>query len=567
MSRADPPVEPQEAVPAARHVPSPRVPPEGSVGAAEPHRPRESAGRIPLVMRAGISGHRWPDDDEARRAVATALADVFARCANRSTPWTPVDMAVLSSLAEGADRLAADWAVRNGVQLEAVLPMPPDEYAADFATEASRAHFRQLLGAAAAVSVVPEQESREAAYRAAGEAVVQRSDVLLAVWDGERARGLGGTAEIVQAAAGLHVPVYWLRADRHDDGGATYTPADVGDAGVRGLRPVPATVQLLSEPALRLLDRYNRGRLPAPGDPPLGRTDGPTARRLSDLYYRADRMAVQARDAMLLASRLLYSLAVLAVGVAAGQLVFLPHQTWPVWVEFSALVLILGILLLTRRSRLLDRWLSIRLLAERLRSSYFLALIGASPALGAVQTDAEAPSPSTEWTGRAVREALLSAPARTRDDIDLESGKAELLERWIDDQLKYQAAVVRRAQRHHRLSQGVALGLFSLSLVAALMHVMHLLKPEGAPEYWSYISVVVPAAGAAVGGYAEQREYERQRLRAVRMVQRLAQAHDDVARARTVTDLRRAAEALDLVIQGESVDWFSASRMHQLTVP
>jgi hypothetical protein len=519
-------------------------------------------------MRAGITGHRWPDDDaEARRAVAAALADVFSRCANHATKWTPVTAAVLSSLAEGADRLAADWAVRNGVRLEALLPLPPDEYATDFATEESRAHFRELLEAAAAVSVVPEQESRENAYRAAGEAVVQRIDVLLAVWDGECARGVGGTAEIVQAAVALHVPVYWLRAERHDDRTATYTIADVASAPVHHVRPVPAAVQLLSEPAFRMLDRYNRARLPAPTDPPFGPTDHPTARRLADLYYRADRMAVQARDAMRRASRLLYSLAVVAVGVAAGQLVFMPHRTWPIWLELGALVLILGILLLGRRSRLLDRWLSIRLLAERLRSSYFLALIGASPALGTVHTDLEVPSTAIEWTGRAVREALLSAPAPTRDGIDLERGRRELLAGWIDDQLKYQRDVVDRAQRRHRLSQVVTLGLFSLSLAAALMHVMYWLRPESAPEYWSYISVVAPAAGAAVGAYAEQREYERQRIRARRMVQVLAQAHDDVVRTKTMTELRRSAEALDLVIQGESADWFSASRLHELAVP
>ena len=563
------PAGPSVAVdrPAPLDLPSQRRSPGRPVEEKHP-RPSGSDGRIPLVMRMGITGHRWADvsDPAARQAVAAAFADVSARCADRSTPSTSVTTAVVSSLAEGADRLAADWAVSAGARLEVVLPLPPEEYAVDFAEDASRAHFSELLGAAATVTVLPEQETREAAYRAAGEAIVQRSDVLVAVWDGDDARGEGGTADIVRAAAGLRVPLYWLRAEHPDDGPASFRPVDVGDADVADLRPVPMTVRLLSEPAFRLLDRYNRARVPPPSTPPLGRFDDSTARTLSVLYHRADRMAVRARKSLLLASRLLYSLAVVAVGVAAGQLVFLPDRTWPIWGELGALVLILCILLVGRRSRLLDRWLSIRMLAERLRSSYFLALIGASPTLGTVQTDAEAPSSATEWTGRALREALLSAAAGTRHDIDLEGGRTELLTRWIDVQLEYQGGVVTGAKRRHRISHLVTLALFSLSLVAALMHVLEV-QPENAPEYWTYISVVVPAAAAAVGGYSEQREYARQHLRAGRLVQRLGQGRDSLRRAQSLTELRRAAEAVDLVIQGESADWFAASRLHELTVP
>src|SRR3954463_16191895 len=75
--------------------------------------------RIGLVFRVGVTGHRWmlKDDEAARLAVGAALQTAFARCSNRSTEWTSVEKAVVSSLADGADRLAAEWAIDHGLRL------------------------------------------------------------------------------------------------------------------------------------------------------------------------------------------------------------------------------------------------------------------------------------------------------------------------------------------------------------------------------------------------------------------------------------------------------------------
>ena len=54
-------------------------------------------------------------------------------------------------------------------------------------------------------------EPSEAAFLAAGRLVVERSDVLAAVWDGKPARGSGGTADVVDYAKELRreVVVIW----------------------------------------------------------------------------------------------------------------------------------------------------------------------------------------------------------------------------------------------------------------------------------------------------------------------------------------------------------------------
>jgi hypothetical protein len=115
-----------------------------------------------------------------------------------------VPLTCVSSLAEGADRLVAQRVLeRPGAGLIVVLPLPAEDYATDFGSPESLQEFNDLLTAADEVVVAPSDPadpSREAAYERAGLAMLDRSDVLLALWDGQPARGRGGTAHIVEEA-------------------------------------------------------------------------------------------------------------------------------------------------------------------------------------------------------------------------------------------------------------------------------------------------------------------------------------------------------------------------------
>jgi hypothetical protein len=145
-------------------------------------------------VRIGVTGHRA---FLHLHDVVTALEAVL----DRVVP-SGADVTVVSSLAEGADRLVADVVLtRPRSRLEAVLPFPGEEYSVDFGSADARDEFLRLVDRADHVDVVdPGDGSREDAYERAGRAVVDRSDVLIALWDGEPARGRAGCAEIVQYA-------------------------------------------------------------------------------------------------------------------------------------------------------------------------------------------------------------------------------------------------------------------------------------------------------------------------------------------------------------------------------
>ncbi|MCK5132439.1 MAG: DUF4071 domain-containing protein [Candidatus Sabulitectum sp.] len=129
---------------------------------------------------------------------------------------------VITPLAEGSDRLFALEAFNTygNVFLDVILPFEVEEYCKDFSSSKSIEEFRKLLNKASrlviadtANSVEYSQNSRDAAYLGCGKQVVNESDVLIAIWDGEGAGGYGGTADVVQYAREKMKPLVWVNSN------------------------------------------------------------------------------------------------------------------------------------------------------------------------------------------------------------------------------------------------------------------------------------------------------------------------------------------------------------------
>lgn len=146
-------------------------------------------------MKLGVTGHQLLPVS-AREALQEAVQGILESSS---------EVEACCSLASGADQLVADLVLRSGGTLDAVIPS--QGYSESFGSQEDMASFRRLIGRARDVSTLPFPEPTEEAFLAAGLVVVERSDHLLAVWDGEPARGLGGTADVVAYARQRRIPV------------------------------------------------------------------------------------------------------------------------------------------------------------------------------------------------------------------------------------------------------------------------------------------------------------------------------------------------------------------------
>ena len=189
-----------------------------------------------MAYRVGVVGHRpdrLPSGEDAlgeiRRRIAEvleAVAKAVNACARGPDlrfydPGLTPALTAVSPLAEGADRIFAEEALRCGYRLTCVMPFHRDEFKRDFAgpesfEEASAARFDAILvkaeqaGALTSFELDGRRERAHEAYSQAGRVVLNQSDLLLAVWDGGSTNGIGGTFDTIQQAISFNVPTLWL---------------------------------------------------------------------------------------------------------------------------------------------------------------------------------------------------------------------------------------------------------------------------------------------------------------------------------------------------------------------
>jgi hypothetical protein len=187
-------------------------------------------------FRIGVSGHRDLSGYEMIPDVVDAVLDSI-NSIYKADSWM-----VVSPLAEGADRLVAARAISQlNARLVVPLPLPLDDYLLDFPASGSRDEFQDLLLKAEEVIQLPGSRRRDLAYAAAGQYVVNHSDLLIAIWDGKPAHGLGGTGEIVELARKTGLPLVWIairygRPGGGEPGRGKGTLADVRFERIPGMR-------------------------------------------------------------------------------------------------------------------------------------------------------------------------------------------------------------------------------------------------------------------------------------------------------------------------------------------
>ena len=157
-----------------------------------------------MITDAGFviafSGHRtFPED--ARAEIRDMLWGVVDRLVEEAGV-DPIDTVGVTALADGADQMFADvmWEVKGRV----VSVTPCDGYAG---TVENQGAYQAWLRRSAAEVRFPYVECTDAAYLAAGLYGVDVADVLVVVWDGEDAAGMGGTGDVVEYAKNTDTPV------------------------------------------------------------------------------------------------------------------------------------------------------------------------------------------------------------------------------------------------------------------------------------------------------------------------------------------------------------------------
>ena len=489
---------------------------------------------MPLVL--GVTGHRTLANPEAiDRAVRRALQRLRGRY-----PHTP--FVCLSPIAEGADRLVAEAAQDVlDASLVVSLPLPADLYRDDFTASGSHTHFDALCDDADNVfelalqasreDVRPYEEPRNRQYAQMGALIVEHCDVLIAVWDGEPARGLGGTGDVVQWALDGRVPAEYQAAaapDRpfyhpneteviHIHSGSAQVTVHTHE-GVFAGEDVSETPGSDHRAALAQIEQYNAD---LQADPPtlnerqqslqwvLGdrasdpACQTPIMRHLMAHYTQADGLAQHLRAQYRGRLRSIYGLSAVAVFVSALAGVY------PVLVAVDLLVvgLAYGLLKHAERQNMEARFLKTRTLAEGLRVALFWNGAGVDARLRDFYLNTYA----TELAFCRIAQKNMevqrwrSVDPFADDTPCLSPGDVRTL--WIDDQIDYFSRTRARLRARGRRMGWVTTTAYRIAflLAVALAGVALFMDPiQPTFNALALAMSLILAAGVSVRSYKEK---------------------------------------------------------------
>ena len=553
--------------------------------------------RVPLMV--GAIGHRdlvAEECDDLRRRVAHFLTALQRK-------YPELRVTVLTSLAEGADRLVADVTKSLGVPIIYVLPMPTALFEQDFEGESLDEYRRlangstvltlPLVGGSTADDVRGPGPARDMQYAVLGTFIAAHCHILLALWDGIDSSAVGGTASVIHYhqddfMPGLSDGEPRTRLDDTDDESDLVYQIVCSRRGAESAQPlaqrpgevwwlsrnaeVPRTAEMPPRYEIVLrrmvefsLDRKRHQALIERAPPALVPPDADVdidngARTIAELFTVADCLAVHYQRLTLNALRWLCAFAAAASVsfVAYGDFAEQQQMIYP-YLAFMAAML--GMNRIAQRGDWQRRYVDYRVLAEALRVQFYWALAHVErPAPSRFGHDSFLKRQDLElgWIRNMLRVTGLADDAVGR--AASAAGIAIAARDWVGDsghgQLHYYSSRWPLKLRRHRVTEmlgtsGLALGL----LLAGWLACIELWSGRQPDNVWIALMGLLPV-GAAIRQWYEHRTGDQELIRQFRFMDRIfANARRQLSLTMEPREQQRILRELGDAAMGEHGQW------------
>jgi hypothetical protein len=560
---------------------------------------------VPLVI--SVTGHA--NLVPAEMPLIRARVRQFLEQMLQLSPHLP--LRVMTSLAEGADRLVAEEALALGIPLVAILPMPRALYRDDFDPK-SREVFEAMCARAEviempllpgadaqAVRSVPAHRNRQ--YAQVGVFLCAHCHVLLALWDGKPSDKLGGTAQTVFFHHHDYMPgytserldyrerladddsdlIYHVTVSRNDPQGAPAAPLEPGETGwftTDAAEPrseqLPKRYRLIFTRMAEYnadLSRYAHqiaaGRSDLPAPPALSGLL-PGIAPLRELFAGTDWLAVHYQRQFHRMLRITHAVAVLMGLAYIGYSDVLAH---PVMIGLFLGFFMVGFALfvLAGQRAWHRKYLDYRTLAEGLRVQYFWATAGIrSGTLTKFAYDNFLQKQDAElgWIRNVMRVGGLLSDVQPRTTP---AGLTLAIDEWIGEghsgQLGYYGRKARACTIASSRTEQISLTCMGIGILLAVgLMIYHDELSELTRLPLKVLMAILPLIAATRGSLA-QKKAEKELIKQYRFMHRIfSNARRQLSLAGSDEDRRDILKAVGQAALDEHAEWILMHRERPL---
>jgi len=568
---------------------------------------------LPFRLKIGVTGHRSGlKADSLKEKVRSVLKmdvtgsgqsipdySILSLCspsaleAIRKLKETPVAFCIYTALAEGADRIVAEAVLEfDHAIMKVVLPLTEEDYEEDFDTPESLDEFRRLMGMdpnpirlrkrRILEESLPDQEleHRRTAYYNVGKYIVDECDILIAVWDGQPAKGRGGTLDAIEYARSVQRPIILINSHNCNvvkmEGQLSFPPVMLSE--IEHFNSFHPEEEMWKQ----YLDDLDSEYFDPVKFPEMSGLDPARCEQLSQHvfkpYAKASMLARSFKKQYMRVGLMIYVFSTLAVGIVLVSVIFDILHVWAFVFEFILLSVIYTSIRFARESKVHARWLGYRFLAERIRSASYFFLAG-------FHFEEPMESEGNEYTSRNDASSMMydeiwlpvnhfhNSNGKLKPKGDVNPIVLEYVRKsYVVEQLRFQE---RYSMKHHnknlRLENAGRL-LFFFAILAAVLHILfHTYPALEFGMHWinnvlTFLALTFPTVAAALEGIRHKNEYARNTHRASIMASQLSKNSDEYFHVKTNEEfslqLKKSAE----LILNDNEDWRNLMRERELEI-
>lgn len=497
---------------------------------------------------------------------------------------------VLSPLAEGADRVVAEEVLDRSQDsiLEVILPFRKSDYLKDFKTEDSISHFNNLIGKAKRVATLNQLpltdqgysedkliSLKKHAYDTAGKVVVDKCDILIALWDSKKGRGKGGTAEIVKYAKDNQCPTYFIN---------TTDPSNFKLISTDNfLKSIEINYKKIDEYNINLIKSHKHDSsswikpnlLPKSSDNSrvslINSECIEAVEKLKPYYHVADKKAGIYQKYFRWGGLSIW-LAFLAISIVSVGVIFFHTHPGFFGAELLIFFTIFIFWFINKKSEAHLNWMQYRYLAERIRCMSYLIFSMKKEDQSILDVEYLENRYVGKWVMKVCEELwhrlALTISSKT---CDHNTTAISIAKYWIKHQIHFHRnAYIANSKRCEQLKRWGEC-LFWIAVAVAFIHVvvpflgLHPHETLGL-KLLTILTLCLPALAAAIEAHRSFREYKRNTIRSKKMLNSLERIESTFDLLAPVNIKSILIELGDLMID-DTQEWLSVVRFTELHKP